>query len=164
MKSDRHNFWMLLNAGKQLGATMLRDCDGSTAIEFSILAPIFVFLGIGVIDYGIGNYRQMQVQQAAQIGAEYAIIYGFDATAVSQAVVNGSSYSGVIASPAPTTFYGCVSAGVIVTTVYGYTCADGSIAGNYVQVYASGVYSTALTYPAIPTTFTLSGVSTVRIK
>lgn len=160
----RRCIFTLANSARRSVVSALRDATGGTAVEFSLLLPILVYFGIGVIDGGAAIYRQMQVQQAAQIGAEYAVINGFDSNLMSQAVVNGSSFSGVAASPAPSKFYGCVSSSVIVTKVFGDVCSDGSVAGTYVSVSASATYSTTLTYPSIPGTYSLLGVATVRIK
>ncbi len=140
------------------------DASGNAAVEFSLLLPILVFLGIGIVDFGTGTYRQMQVQQAAQVGAEYAVNHGFDANAVAQAVVDGTSFSEVKANPAPTSYYGCVSGSTIIVAQADDTCADGTSPGTYTTVYASGVYGTEISYTWIPSQFSLTGIATVRLK
>lgn len=147
----------------KLIAGLARSVGGGVAVEFSLLTPIVVYGAIAVIDYMGGAYRQMQVQEAAQVGAQYAVIHGFDADAVSQAVLGATTYS-VAANPAPETFCACLSARTLSRTTCGSTCSDGRAAGSYVSAYSSATYTTALSYPSIPTSFALHGQATVRIK
>lgn len=138
-----------------------RADDGNSAVEFAFILPIAAYVFFGAVDYGVGIYRQMQAKQAAQVGAEYAVIHGFDSGAISQVVVNATT--GVSASPAPTSFCGCASNSGVVQAVCGTTCSNGAAAGNYVTVSASGRYSTALPYPYIANSFSLNGKATVRL-
>ena len=45
------------------------DRSGAGAIEFAFLAPLLILMAMLTIDLGLGGYRQMQVQNAAQAGA-----------------------------------------------------------------------------------------------
>ena len=128
------------------------------------MAPILVFLSIGVIDFGAGTYRQMQVQEAAQLGAQYAVIHGFDASAISDQVATSTAFSTVTATPAPTSYCGCVASGAVQTATCGSQCANGVAAGSYVTVRTAAQYSTTLAYPSIPRAFSLSGQATVRLQ
>jgi Flp pilus assembly protein TadG len=158
---------------RHYGATVLRSrcwrgfaaaASGSSAVEFAFILPITVYLFIGVVDYGVGLYRKMEVKQAAQVGAEYAVINGFDASAISQAVTSATVFPGISASPAPSTFCGCASTTGVVQATCGSTCSDGKSAGTYLTVSASGQYSTVLPYPLVPNAFPLNGKATVRMQ
>ena len=46
---------------------------GNAAIEMAVIAPVLVLLLVGIADFGMAVYRKMQVQHAAQAGAEYAM-------------------------------------------------------------------------------------------
>lgn len=46
--------------------------SGNNVIEFSLLVPWYVFLFIGVFDFGFFSYSLIAVQSAARVGAEYA--------------------------------------------------------------------------------------------
>jgi Flp pilus assembly protein TadG len=147
---------------------------GASAVEFAFVAPLAIYLFMGAVDYGLGFYRKMEVNQAAQVGAEYAVAQGFlpDApstdprspAAISNAVVNATLFQGVAASPAPNSYCGCASASGVVTATCGTNCDDGTVAGVYLTVSASGKYSTLLPYPFIPNSFSLNGAATVRIQ
>jgi Flp pilus assembly protein TadG len=138
--------------------------EGVAAIEFAILATILILLMICTVDIGMGFYRKMQIQNAAQVGAQYAMLHGFSAGSISAAVTGATSFSGISASPDPTQYCGCPGNTGIGTTTCGSTCADGTTAATYVSVSAQGTYDTLLSYPLIPRSFTLTAQSTVRTQ
>lgn len=51
---------------------LTRNNAGATAIEFAFVAGILALLTLGVIDYGRAFWYRMQVQNAAQAGADWA--------------------------------------------------------------------------------------------
>jgi len=143
---------------------ILWDTKAVAAIEFAILGGVLCVLLIVATDLGFGFYSDMQVQTSAQSGAEYAVVHGFDATAVSNAVTSATSSSGITASPAPSTFCGCPSTQGVTTVSCNSTCSDGTNAGTYVTVTATKTYTTLIPYPSLPASYTLTATSTVRIQ
>ncbi len=137
---------------------------GSAAIEFAIVAPVLVLALIGTTDLGLGIHRKMQVENAAQAGVEYAVVYGFTASSISNAVTSATSFSGISSSPAPVQFCGCASTTGITNADCGSTCTGGVAPGVYVTVSAQGTYRTILSYPIIPDSFTFASQSTARIQ
>ena len=137
---------------------------GIVAVEFAVMAPILVLVIICVADLGIGIYRQMQVQNAAQAGAQYAISHGFVVGSISSAVGAATNMPGIAASPAPNQFCGCPSNTGIATTDCNSSCSGGILPGTYVTVSAQGGYDTILPYPLLPDHFNLTAQSTVRIQ
>jgi Flp pilus assembly protein TadG len=147
---------------------------GVSAVEFALVVPVALFLFAGVVDYGLGFYLQMEAQQAAQAGTEYAVTHGFNpaakstdsnsSAAISKAVTSATVFSGIAASPAPTSYCGCASASGVVKQDCGTTCDDGTAAGTYLTVSASGTYNTLVPYPLIRNSFTLIGSATVRMR
>lgn len=142
---------------------LLRDRRGNAAIEFALLATPLLLLLVGTVDYGLGIYRQMEVQNAAQAGAEYALKHGFAATNISSAVTAATPLA-VSANPAPVQTCGCPSGTTIASATCASTCANGQAAGYYVTVDAQATYTTILPYPGIPNSYTLTASSVVRIK
>ena len=139
--------------------------SGIAAIEFAIVSPMLVLLFICTADLSLGIYRKMQVQNAAQSGAAYAMLYGFAQTSISSAVANATGYSSVAATPQPSEFCGCPSASSGVTSIScTSTCPNGSTPGTYVTVSAQATYQTILSYPMMPTSFTFNAHSTVRLQ
>src|SRR5262245_48597219 len=98
-----------LQALRRLLSGQAESVQGASAVEFAILAPILVFLLVCTLDLGLGFHSKMQVQNAAQAGAQYAIVNGFNATAISSAVTATTTLAGITASPAPSQFCGCPS-------------------------------------------------------
>ncbi len=137
---------------------------GNAAVEFALLAPALILLLLGIIDYGTGVYQSMQVQNAAEVGAEYAIKNGFNATAISSAVTSATNLQGISATPSPAQSCGCASGSTVSTATCGSTCPSGAAAGVYVTVSAQSTYSTLIPYPGIPNSFTFSSASMVRIQ
>ena len=72
-------------------------------------APVLTLMMVSVIDIGMGVHRKMQVEDAAQVGAQYAMRNGFDANAISNAVIKATNFSAIVASPAPVQFCGCAT-------------------------------------------------------
>src|ERR1700757_1336311 len=86
-----------------------RNIDGVAAVEFAIIAPPLSLLLVGVIDLGMAIDAKMSVTSAAQAGTYHALLNGFDATAITNAVTNAGGPSGIVASPAPSQSCGCPS-------------------------------------------------------
>ncbi len=137
--------------------------SGTVAVELAIIGPALVLMMVCTVDLGMGIYRKMQVQNAAQAGAEYAIAHGYTAS-IANAVTNATTFSGITAAPAAAQFCGCPSNTGITTVTCNSTCSDGATAGTYVTVSAQGTYSTILSYPSIPDSFLFTAQSTVRIQ
>jgi Flp pilus assembly protein TadG len=140
-----------------------RGVIGAMAVELAIIGPALVLMMICTIDFGMGVYRKMQVQNAAQAGAEYAIAHGFTAS-IASVVTSATSLTGITASPAPVQFCGCPASSGVTTVTCNSTCASGAVAGTYVTVSAQGTYNTILSYPSIPVTFSFTSQATVRIQ
>jgi Flp pilus assembly protein TadG len=137
--------------------------EGVAAIEFGIISAVLLILFLCSVDLSLAAYSDMQVQTSAQSGAEYAAVHTFNSSAISSAVTNATSTSGISATPAPSQFCGCPSGSGVATATCLSHCADGAVAGNYVTVSATRTYSTIVTYPGFPTSYTQSTSTTVRV-
>jgi Flp pilus assembly protein TadG len=138
--------------------------DGLAAVEFAVIAPVLSLVMICTVDVGLGFYRKMQVQNAAQAGAEYAATHGFNASAIASAMSAATGLTSVQASPQPAQFCGCPSTGGVATATCGTNCTGGAQAGTYVAVSAQADYTTLIPYPLFPDSYTFTAQSTVRIQ
>jgi Flp pilus assembly protein TadG len=136
---------------------------GGSAVEFALVTPVLALTLVSLADLSLGIYRKMEVQNAAQAGATYAMVNGFNANSITSAVTQATTFS-VSASPAPTQFCGCASMSGVSTVTCGSTCSGGSSAGTYVTVSAQATYNTLLSYPGVPSSWSFSSQSTVRIQ
>ena len=141
-----------------------RHSAGNAAIEMALAAPVLATLMVGTVDFGMAVYRKMQVQHAAQSGAEYAMVHGFSATAITSAVTGATAFTGISATPAPAQSCGCPSGTTITAATCGTNCASGLAAGIYVTVSTQGSYATILPYPGISNSFAFTAASVVRIQ
>jgi Flp pilus assembly protein TadG len=144
----------------------LRRCErGTSAVEFAILAPVMIFLAIGMIDVGRYTYYAILAANAARAGAQYGaqdLAHVEQITQIeSAATTDGASLPNWFFSPAPAckvsvnngTMTACPSGGTTPTT--------GSV--YYMQVNVSGTFNTLVPYPGIGKTFSVSGSSTMRV-
>ena len=148
--------------------------SGVAAIELGLLFPMIALLIIPLTDLGMGAYTQMQVNDAAQAGADYAArtaMYGFSSANISNAVTNATTLSGLSATPAPTLQCGCAN-GSSVTFYAGsppctQTCSVGG-PGTYVTVSTQAKYTPFFGYGLLPLdgtgAMTLTAQSIVRIN
>jgi Flp pilus assembly protein TadG len=145
-------------------ASLARAQGGNAAIEFAIATPILIGLLVPVADLGMAFSQQLQVQQAAQAGAQYALLHGYNSTAISNAVTAGTTLSSVTAAPTPTQSCGCPSGTAITAATCASTCANGETAGTYVFVNAQSPYTPALPYSVLGTALTLTAQAAVRVQ
>jgi Flp pilus assembly protein TadG len=157
---------MVLRPTNPFIATSVRlatDTRGVAAIEFALIASMLSMVLVGMVDLGLGIIRTMQVQYAAQAGAQYAMLHGFDQNAISGAVLSASSSSNISVAPPPSQFCGCPSGDSIEQVSCSASCSSGT-AGTYVRVSTQSTYTPLFNYPLIPKSFALSAQSTVRIQ
>jgi Flp pilus assembly protein TadG len=152
------------NVLRHILARATGDTSGVAAIEFGIIVPILALMVVATVDIGAGFYFKMQVEDAAQAGAAWAMKNGFDASAISSAVTSAVSAPAISVSPAPVQFCGCASVSSISTVACGTTCSGGILAGTYTTVSAQMTYNTILPYGFFPSTYNLSSQSTVRLQ
>ncbi len=141
-----------------------RADSGTAAIEFGIFGSLMAMLFVVGADLGFAFYSDMQVQTSAHSGATYAILKGYDASAIKAAVTNATGASGISASPDPVEFCGCPSDSGLSTATCGTNCADGAAAGTYVTVTATRTHTMLIPYPILSDTVTQKSVATVRIQ
>ena len=160
MSKEFRAFW----AGRLL-LFITREEGGAVAIEFSVVLPLMILLLICGTDLGMGIYRNMQVQHAAQAGAQYAVVNSkFNSNAIAGIVQNATSFSNITAVPVPATYCGCADNNGIAPISCGSSCAGGKIYGTYVSVSAQASYTPILPYPLISSSFSLTGRADVRIQ
>lgn len=156
----KRNWSSLIN----LMRTLRDDAAGVASIELAVMAPALVVMMICTVDLGMGIYRNMQVQNAAQAGAQYAMMHVFDPNKIASVVSSATGLSGISASPPPVQYCGCATGTGVSNIACGSTCPAGAIYGNYVQVSTQGTYTTLLPYPMIASSFTLTAQSNVRVQ
>jgi Flp pilus assembly protein TadG len=89
-----------------------RDEEGTAALEMAFMLLILVPVLLGVLNLGHALYVRVQVQEAAQEGAMYAV-YAPDTPAATRTRVIASTPNVVLTNVAVT----CPAAGIVAVTV-----------------------------------------------
>jgi Flp pilus assembly protein TadG len=165
---------MLMALAKALGAFFGRErlaTAGVAAIELAMVSPLLVTGVLGAGELGVSIFRQTQVSFAAQAGADWALAHGFIATgtqSISSAITNATTYEPAItATPAPSQFCGCPTAGGVSNLGSTPPCSakcSGITAGTYVTASSQAIFNPIIPNPWQPGTVTLAAQVTVRIK
>jgi uncharacterized membrane protein len=156
-----------------------RQDRGAAAVEMAIICPIFIAVLAGIVDFGLMLYQQTVVVTAADAGALYAIVNGYNQANIENAVQNSYdnvSFSAVSANPAPSEFCGCplssppginklcTSCTLPCATTYPTSCGSGSLpASTYVQVSAQSNYTPIVPWTALPWSYAM-GPGLVPLK
>lgn len=147
--------------------------SGAALVEFTIFAPMLLAIAIYTMDFGLLVFSKMEVQNAAQAGAQYAIANnGYDSIAISSAVTNATKFTAI--TPTSSQFCGCPSAtGVKICSVPPGSCTtcdpgicSASDQGHYVTVTATPTtaYTPMIPYGLVASSYDISAKSTVRIR
>ena len=148
----------------RLAARLRRCTRGVTAVEFAVALPLLAGILLPMIDIGMATYQKMQVTDAAQAGADYALLHGWNSTSIQNAVTNATSLTGVSANPAPSQSCGCPSGTSITSATCGDTCANGQAAGTYITVGAQATYIPLVSYSGFGSSVVLQSTAVVRIQ
>lgn len=123
---------------------LLRQTDGGPGLEFGFVFPILLILVLAIVDYGLAIFQFMAVSNAAQVGANYAVLIGYNPAAIQAKV---SAATGIAAANITVTeLCGCPS-GTAITKVDNTCtpalprCAGDQPPGAYVTVAISQPYS-----------------------
>jgi len=142
---------------------------GAALVEFAIFVPILVTLTLYTIDFGFMLWAKMQVQNAAQAGAQFSIgKVEYDSTLISNAAKNATKFKVNVTS---SEFCGCPTASNIKFCANSCdlcntgTCSLGT-QGHYVTVTASPqtAYTPLAPYGVATGTYNINAKSTVRIR
>ena len=141
----------------------LRCERGVAAVEFAMITPVFVILAIATVDLGMGFYRKMQVQNAAEAGVTYATYRGFQSASVAQAITSATTYR-VQATPIPAQFCGCPTATGVAEINCATLCVGNVPPGTYVRASARADYVPLFRYPVLPNPVTFQATAIVRLR
>src|SRR6266403_1709382 len=97
--------------------------EGTASIEFAILGAFLIALLVCSLDFALALVNGMQVENAAQAGAQYAAVHGWDSAAISSAALSATRAPDINVSPA--NFCGCPMASGIATAPCNSVCSNG---------------------------------------
>lgn len=111
---------------------------GQSITEFAMILPFLLIIVLGAVDYSRVYYQDVQVLHAARNGAAFGS--ASTTNAVNHAAIQSAALDGVSLPPTP--------------TVNDALVADNS-GGQVVQVSVQSQYSTLISWPGLPHSFTL---------
>lgn len=145
---------------------LIRSEGGTSAVEFAIVAPVLIFLLIGLIDVGRYTYYGILAANAARAGAQYgaqSVYTAIDSPGMQNAALadgqnlpNWTDATGSITAQHLCSVNGATPA----------TCAAGTPVPNsiyYVKVEVNGQFSALIKYPGIPASIPVSGSAFMRV-
>jgi len=147
--------------------SLLRDEEsGQALVEFAVIATLLILLLMGIADYMIYIYQEMEVTAAAGAAAMYATI---PANApLNSTNINAAEAVGRQAAPdvsniqvTVTTIYSCAYDGSSVAKTA--TCSDSYPPMMFVQVTSSATASSAIRWTGIASSLNLSGSALMEI-
>lgn len=143
---------------------MIRNNDGVAAVEFALLAPMLLFILVGMIDYGLFINTKMQLQGLSDRAAQYVALGGAQADVDANIIQQSPLYTDAASNQTSINFTGevvCECAGGAAVSCAG-TCASGDYVRNFYIVTITAVYEPLLPWPGIDDSITLQGYSRLQ--
>ncbi|HTU51109.1 MAG TPA: TadE/TadG family type IV pilus assembly protein [Acidobacteriaceae bacterium] len=139
---------------------------GQALVELALVFPIFILLLVGAAEFGRLAYAAIEVSNAARAGASYGSqshITASDFANIQLAATQDAlNVAGVTATAADSCT--CSTGGTITCSTALTSCPSPARIIEYVQVNTSGTIDPLFHYPGLPTTFTLTGQSIMRVQ
>jgi hypothetical protein len=135
----------------------------------ALIAPMLAAVAVPLIDIGMGTYTQMQVQEAAQAGVQYAADHGWSSSGVQQAALDATSLPTTSVTVTRAQSCGCATSTGIVSATCGDSCTQpGAITatagGSYAFVTVQAPYDMLVSYPGLSNPMTLTASAVVRLQ
>jgi Flp pilus assembly protein TadG len=134
---------------------------GQSLVELAFVLPVLLLLLVGIIEIGRFAYYSILVANAARAGAQYgaqSLAAAADTTGISNAGTNDATG---ITAPNTLTVTSTQSCGCATTSLGTCGTPTACAAGRwlvYVQVTATGSFSSLFSYPGLPKTFAVTRV------
>ena len=147
---------------------LLAAVEGVSTIEFALIGSMLVTLAIGMLDFGMALWQQMEVGNAARAGAEYAAVHGWgtDGSAIQTAATGATSLGSVTASPSQVCGCPDASSGVTLTgqsPPCTTACSNGGSPSAYISVSTQALYALIVPFPGITSPISLTATAVSRM-
>ena len=136
---------------KQQISRLWQAREGLGAIELGFIAPVLLTLFLGIIDFGMAFWQQMQIANAADAGAQWGMANAWNDSSIRTVAQSATNLSTVNVSS--TNPCGCAT-NTGVAGGYGNppsctACPDGTTAQTYIVVNTRICYSTLFHWPGL---------------
>jgi Flp pilus assembly protein TadG len=170
--------------------SLANDTSGAVLMEITLFMPILVLMAVAIINFGLYFLYAIQVENAAQAGAQWAITNaeqnGYSSGSI-QSAGNGANtssqpkvFTAICSSNTNcsiTQFCGCPSSSGVTnlstatppvtppSCALGAACSDGSVPGYYIKVVVSGTFTPFSKFGSFfPSSYSPSYTATVRVQ
>src|SRR5579863_8540012 len=92
-----------------------RAREGLGAIEFGFIAPFLLMLLLGVIDFGMAFWQQIEISNAADAGAQWGMQNSYNKSSIQSVVQAATSLSIATSNILPTNPCGCATSTGVAT-------------------------------------------------
>ncbi len=167
--------------------SLASDTAGAALVEITLFMPILALMSVAIINFGLYFWYSIQVENAAQVGAQWDITNAWQQNPYSSSSIqnagtaaNNASQPSVYSKKitvTPTWYCSCpISSGVTpsatasppscaIVTSTNLACSDGSVPGTYVQVVASGTFKPFAQFGSFfKASYPVSYTATVRVQ
>lgn len=141
---------------------LLRSQRGTALVEFALLAPVLIFLVIGIIEVGRYVYFGVLAAHAAEAGAQYGAQNLTNAENLSGMRTAASADAGSLSQWSFSASTLCSTGGSTPSS----PCPSGTPGSTtiyYVKVSVSGTFHSLLNYPGLPTAAPVGATTTMRV-
>jgi Flp pilus assembly pilin Flp len=145
-----------------------KNNDGVAAVEFALIAPVFIFMLVGMVDFGVYMNAQMKLENLAYAAATYVKMKGDDDALEENVLVqsglgigvdDGGGYTGDY-SWVMDTVYEC--AGNVITTEDD-DCGDGDYRRKFYEFEITKVHTPFIPYKGLDSSITLTGYARLQM-
>lgn len=154
----------LLHRGAKGLHDVVRTSKGAIAIEFAVILPVLLLLGIGIFELGSIAVEQNTIESAAKAGVQYGtqdFTTANDSAGMVQAALNDIGTTSEQINVSARQYCSCPNDGELPCTDL---CKDGSYSPMYVQVSVQTTKDLLFHYPGFPDSISLSATSEMRIR
>lgn len=148
---------------KKLFRNYLQNSDGVAAVEFALLAPVLIFIFVGMFDFGRYLQQKMQLDNMARNAAEY-VRHGGDADNLETDVFAEATPASAQADALQITAEeNCECAAGVDVSCSAVNGCNGYMR-RFFSVELQQTYRPLFNYPGLPDNITLTGFSRMQVE
>lgn len=133
-----------------------KDISGVAAVEFALIAPVLIFILIGIVDFGMYINMALKVENVTRAAAEY-LLAGGDEADLENDIILPSNLGSTAGEVIPVVEYSCECVNGAAVACGGTCVAVGDYVRRFLDVSMEINYETVIPYPGLVDNLTLQG-------
>ena len=143
---------------RHFAVRLMTDENGPSAIEFALLSAILLPILLGLTDYGLAQFKKIELSGAVRSGAQYILLNDYDSATVETVVTSATNIPSGDVTVSSSEFCECADGTSI------SDCSDSCDDGESVQKFVTVSATYDFTPIILPTTITVSESATIRTQ